>query len=280
MQNFEKIATRSWKKNYGSLSESTKQKLVDTGILNRRREIDGLNKGSYNIVKKLGGTVDSSKDHRLIQKLVANDNAGKVTANYAKSYTKSHADSMHGFLTHNTGKVVSRGDIMQKVPLKSKIYNVYSDTKERKKHGENILSAAKKSVKSEKSLKKQFDIIKDSLKTKTDRDHANAVMFRHEADELREGMKHLKGGKHTAKNISLSSHNGPGVLQRESANVALMNPRMRSAFQRQRKNVGDLKLMNKVAPGFKYGENATINKKEMTNAAKRNVLRNKAKGGK
>ena len=30
----DKIATRAWKKNYGNLSEATKQRLVDTGVHN------------------------------------------------------------------------------------------------------------------------------------------------------------------------------------------------------------------------------------------------------
>ena len=48
----DKIATRAWKKNYGNLSEATKQRLVDTGVHNYKKELIGLNKGTARILEK------------------------------------------------------------------------------------------------------------------------------------------------------------------------------------------------------------------------------------
>ena len=57
----EKTAARAWKKNFGDLSEESKKILLDKGILNRKKEIDGLNKGTANIFKQNNTQITTGK---------------------------------------------------------------------------------------------------------------------------------------------------------------------------------------------------------------------------
>ena len=83
----EKVALRAWKKNYGSLSHQSIQKLRNSKILNHVKELDGLDIGTENILKKNNAVFydathpEYSKKYKRIAKRynINPDNIGTMT---------------------------------------------------------------------------------------------------------------------------------------------------------------------------------------------------------
>jgi len=81
----EKQASRAWRKNIGSLSEQSKQRLIDSKILDYKKDLKGLNKGTKNILEK--NNVKQISPRQMI-KWTGNKPAVKSAAGYTSSEGK------------------------------------------------------------------------------------------------------------------------------------------------------------------------------------------------
>ena len=239
---FEKTAERAWKKHIGELSPSSRNTLVREGVLNYKREFDGLKTGTKNIAKETGA--------KIIKNPVG-----------------------HFFAARSIGKAnTAAGDAIKRNPQGMTIYG------EKKgqprdiimfKHKDHAKDFDKMSHKT--TGVKPFD--EENL-NKFERAYVNAIMERHEVDESRYARK--KGN--TVLPISkkrkqhYATHASPDVIFNESEHVSFAPQRVRKAFSNVRYLTGEAKDINNNTP-ITYGNSGLIDKN--IRARLRNVMTQK-----
>ena len=244
---FEKTATRAWKKNYGNLSEATKQRLVDTGVHNYKKELIGLNKGTSQILKKNNARALFGK--KQIMETLKRDHP-----NLPDSLIEEASNA-----PANTLKIPDE----YRNPNAPSIYNVFqrrSDT-----------SSPLKDLVDDKNMFKKDDPLGKL--------YESAITRRHEADEVRamNSRNFIKNKKTDAFSAlgktPLTSHADPSVIMRESANVALAPKSTQNFYKgfRLRNTLGQ-KLSNSPVKdhyadrmklvGKGYGQEAVFNRKQ------------------
>ena len=227
----EKTAARAWKKNFGDLSEESKKLLIDKGILNHKKEMDGLNKGTANIFKQNNAQITT----------------GKYTNRANNMKRRKEGEMTIGNMSFPAA--VNLGDEGNKasrvyMPTNTNLYDSVINNR-----------AGSKLNKSEK-------------------DYLEAVIRRHEADELRASAKisrkdmanYSKGktknlgniighSEHTAIKANTGGHVSPEVVHRESANAAIAPDKVRDSMKNLR--VSEKELDDKG----RYGFNKLVNRK-------------------
>lgn len=78
-ESFEKIASRAWKRKLGELGEKSVDKLLDSGVFNRTKELKGLNLGTNKILQR-----SNAKNFK---------NTNKATAHMMETTKKKNAKS-------------------------------------------------------------------------------------------------------------------------------------------------------------------------------------------
>jgi hypothetical protein len=244
---YKEAMARAWKKVVGNLSDDAISKLTSKGILNHERELAGLNKGTENIIKSKGGkAISGFSDDQL-----ADAALGIAQSNhYVKDLMKSlgvDSDSMRdafkdaaktnsGFMTlfdpNGNGGFVHRGNI-EKLP-------------------KNI----------NKALGTRLALPKKQL----DRDFTEAVINRHEANELSHASNIIKKNKKAVVEYkgqkipvaNAASHITPKVIANESANVAIAPKETKKFMAAMRDATGELEGYNDL--GLNYGKSGQYSK--------------------
>ena len=273
----DKIATRAWKKNYGNLSEATKQRLVDTGVHNYKKELIGLNKGTRRILKK-------NNARALFGKKQIMETIKKDYPNMSKRRIKKYIED---------GVTITIPDRYRKAHPDSPQY--YTLFLSRRASDHKVIDDVLGEFSPNSKLNKN-----DAL----GRLYADALIRRHEADEVRANVANKKHkGWDFMNNLDplssatqITGHADPSVIMRESANVALA-PKSTKEYSkgfRVRDNHSSKakvwQLKNQSLSGVdnyadrmklfgnKYGQDAVFNKKQYRafKAGNRNLVNNVA----
>lgn len=293
-QEIEKLATRRWKRDIGSLSDANYNRLVSSGVLNHRKQIDGMNEGSDIILKKNNGIYDL--DGSLAEDI--------ALGGYGKIETGKNKGMIAGRIKGgDKGFVLIKGEKPQEVAnalreptrnsalkeLQGMGYSSYTPDNPKEKATVRIGSWTKDiSPNREQTLlnsldpsereeaKKKFDQLRVLRKkvrensNKTEQEYLEAISKRHEVDEVRTKRKLLRAKK--SKNYF--SHNSPEILFRESVNAANSPSKVRNTLSSSREVTGELN--NMAENGLKYAKKGTLNKSKMRkfiNRASRSVGR-------
>ena len=269
----EKIAARAWKKFLPRLSDSNYSKLLNAGVYNPDKELQGFRRGTQNIFNKY--------DSKLIR-----------SPQKAKEATKELGIDHTKFVT---GKAPKSEEIKEYLSDFDKKKGKYSEV------GPHALSRAmnpsKKGIdrtpvkalngksgyayvpKNEHNsyIKNNPHVVDSQVKQipRRDRDQrkwSQALSERHEADEIRYGeqlaKKANKKGKIANDYPEYFSHVSPKVLAQESANAALVprtkTPNQHTAMRKMTKENESVKDLT----GREYGSSAVYDKKSANKAEK------------
>lgn len=266
----EKTAAQAWKKNFGNLSEKSIQRLKDAGILDHKKELEGLKKGTENIVTKGGGIIDTtrrgkhlkrqskqltkamdlSESMAILNDLEPNSLRAKLMGKAAEKFSGMGSGIMRkanrNFITIPPSADGVRGAIG------------VGDAARRPGLGGKLLMKAQ-------GMDDPFSTFK-YMPRKLEKDYANAIFARHEADEFRAAKKLIAKGDYeqigrakvpTSKRVF--SHISPEVLHRESANVAIA-PRNTKRFVEDVRTLSFEKDYLKQH-GLDYGKSGVFDKK-------------------
>ena len=256
----EKIATRAWKKHYGELSEASQKKLVDSGIHNYKKELQGLEKGTKEILKKNNikvrknpisrfvGAVESAIDIIKAQKdnpsTYGNPELVKNIKNYTQAILPQPAAAVTSY--HKDG-----GSVFYKSNIPRKTEKV--------------------SKKIDRLRAPLFGKIDSGVSTKDlsklDKKYISAVLKRHEADEIRAGK--MKDNTFVNSIIgkiqkyrTAGGHLSPDVLTRESENIAIAPKKAKDFMTKLRTQTGEKGIWE--VNGINYGKDAIADKKRVT----------------
>jgi phage-related protein len=248
---------RAWKKNIGELSDIAKNKLKDAGILNHVKELAGLKKGTENIVKKYEGRIVENNPDAIV----------KVTNDWIKH------DPIGKKLTSGT----SRKDIEA---ANRRNYELEGGFMSFVGHNPKHRIISKGDIYAEGSVIK--DMMKLPPKGSQDSDYMSAIMNRHEADELRHGVRNINNKKNSlgykGSRIGLGqvlpSHQSPKVMYSESAHTAIAPDKVKEAIMNARKKTGEVEGY-KAYHGLDYGKSGVFDAKGANKANRSVVKQNK-----
>lgn len=224
----------------GTLSEGAVKRLEDHGIINYKKQLDGLNKGTENIAKRYGAHIGHMEPEEAI-KYFENDlphNKGLsrqldsqgLSMNHLMDNLKSVKEETNGFFTYPgvKHKAIIKGEL--------KDGNVLSDV--------------------------MGGLPKDDFHKK----YLEGVFNRHEADELRFTERNLKGHKNSIDigdgfrvgTANYSSHTSPKVIGAESVNITHAPKEVREKASTMRTNTGEQYEI--TSAGIDYGKTGKYNK--------------------
>lgn len=243
-EHIQKIAmARAWKKNF---TEGIRKTLEDSNILDHAKELKGLNKGTANITNKYGGKVVNASNAKAV-----GDAAEKGTQFARFEYTRSMLaprqevkDALHDTIVRNGGFVSLPG----------------ANSRE----GGLVMSGRVSNFKGDHLPKEVNDKI-PGMNDKLDHAYSNAIMRRHEADELRYGLQsarnknkrmEIEGDTHPTTGVF--SHISPKVLGRESANTAIAPSKTKDFLHMFRDGSGETDYLK--YHGLDYGKSGVYNK--------------------
>ena len=216
----EKIATRAWKKHYDGLNDIDRQKLVNSGIHNYERELSGLKKGTQNILNKYNVEVVRNP----IQFYMETRKVDRVRKGAGKLLRRESAG----------GASINHIDYPE---LENKILFKHRD------HTRDI----------DRQSKRDFKIkpFKQNRLNSFERDYANAIIERHEADEKRYRV--------SGKKQAYFTHVSPKVIFNESENVSFAPHKTRNALKDMRRISGEMQDIRDNGVlysrnGYEYGD--------------------------
>ena len=226
-----KEASRAWKKHLGELSNFDRRQLIKNNILDYKKELSGLKKGTQEIAKKHN---IKTYTHKIPY--------GTKVFQVAKPKADVLADVKH----YGNDTLKSK----LKKPIESNLAAAQAAMSELKHGAEslpasNLAFAPKKDKNKDLFAKKLFE--KDTghkmpRKIKKDsREWRQAIALRHEVDEnrayqsIQSKLKNKQNGKQlsdfeTRGRLGKSQHISPKVIARESANVATAPPAFSSCI--------------------------------------------------
>ena len=255
----EKIAARAWKKHYGELSNASEKLLVDSGIHNYRKELRGLKKGTKEILKKNNATVSRNPITRgvaTIRQVLSEKGTDNKTQSLAVN-TIASAINPAGMTAPNFSN------------KESGIVNV-------KYRGKNHVRGIDKNIAIAKKISKKrgvsFPISKSKIEqmakkrdrlTRFDRAFANAIIERHEADEVRAIRSKKNQLTPFGWSKGYAGHISKIVPYRESANVAMSPKRVQGYMKAFRSATNELSQYK--ADGLNYGKDVVLGKHLLKN---------------
>lgn len=302
----EKIAMRAWKKNFSKLNSFSKQKLVDSGILNYDKELKGLRRGTHELNRKnsvkrtrkpgmIGGFLQ--EETNKLSKMFGTPNYKEVSKEFNPPPTPREAAPKSGFrfksnpdrksnsqLSNNSNlrfNVKKGKDIITDngpVNLVSRANSPHASLK-----GKHNAQYVPKGAYNKLVENPNFSTIlsKEDKIPRRDREGkkwTQAILERHEADEARYGNKIKDKDRYTlAGNPDVktrySGHINPKVLARESANIAIAPPDAQKYMRKIRNKTSEtIDFANRY--GEPYGTNPVYNKKlgnKMENSVRKDI---------
>lgn len=266
----EKIASRAWKRNLGKIGEKGIEKLVDSGVLDRKKELKGLRRGTQGILKKENAKMLRKSEH------FAGIGAANDKSKYLKAGQKLDADDIDMLKEHYLN--MGPGG-MPSIDIKGvKHKGIAHVRKGSSKQVDKIVNDSvdfNNSVMSEEYKMKGMKSI--PRKDRESKKWQQAIFERHEADEVRFGNKAMKSKKHTMSHngvkipaSNFGSHLSPKVVVAESSHVAIAPKNVKDRMKHLRSytqpvngyegtEIGALK--NYSGTNFEYGTNAVYDKK-------------------
>lgn len=253
----EKIAARAWKKFLPKLSDANYKRLVDAGIYNKNKELQGLRRGTHNILRQ--------------------ENA-KLVSNARKAGAANAELNKKDFLLEK-GKPLSKRTVerYKKEPTKNmasdSLITEYKPTSSVLGRGRNHLVFVPKNEHNVAKSTKEADRL--SRRDRDGRKWNQALTERHEADEVRYANRLIEKARKKSTDptqamysINGGAHISPKVIAQESANVAVA-PRSikKNVFRELRQSTGeDIDIGKRT--GIPYGSSGVYNKAAARKAEK------------
>lgn len=281
-QEIEKVASRAWKRNLGKIGEKGVEKLMESGVFNRNKELKGLRRGTKAILGKEKAKMFRNPEHGAA--IITRDamNTAKKTG-----YTPTASDidmtkkqvkgvgvfgapdiDIKGFKHKGLITVPKNG-----LSTTRKVLNpMIEETRGFGMENSNKLKALKGHKRSDREGRKW----------------TQAIIERHEADEVRMGNKILKNKKKTVDIgngkqpvTSFASHISPKVVMAESSHVALAPKSTQDRMKHMRNwnapvsgkettEIGSLKKLSGKEK-FQYGKDGAYNKKLANKIEKKTI---------
>lgn len=272
----EKIASRAWKRKIGELGVDSVQHLVNSGVLNRTKELKGLNLGTNKILGKY-----NAKNF---------ETPNKAVAHLMQSVKERTPDLVANKDVYNATKdqLLNMG-IFGSPAAKNSKWAKSGVTHVSKHPRKKIMESADNLVNQLENLGVGADKISFKRNDREGKKWADAIGRRHEADEVRFGLKSMNKKKNKVMTdngevlfSTFGSHLTPKVLNAESANVAIAPKSTQKAFKTLRSygmpGYSESDTMNSFSGGkFNYGKSGVYNKhladkieKETVGIAKKN----------
>lgn len=260
----EKQASRAWKKHLGDIGEEGVSKLLNSGVFNRQKELQGLRKGTKAILGK-----ENAKLYRSPEKA-----SGHFTRAMSELGAKSGDNYSPSEIADFKNTVKNMGPFGTPIGSAKGVKNT-SLAHVPKKH--NTWSVSNKTIEDANDLY-DTNIKKIQSIPRKDRESkkwAQAIMERHEADEVRFGKKvfNSKGktigaGGSLQPTTTFGGHLTPKVVMAESSNVALAPKNTRDRMKRLRsfneelvgKDNTEIGAIKSLGNGFEYGKSGVFNK--------------------
>lgn len=266
-----KTAARAWKKHLGDIGEDGVNKLIGSGIFNRGKELQGLKKGTNKILGKNNAKMFRDPD--------------KPAALMTRGFRSSYEDkSKFGFKMNSDEISSMMKSLKDSGPA-------FGDSKLSKSTGLlDGLTMVNKNQNKQMQILSDGELPKIPRKDRESKKWLQAIIERHEADEIRFGSKILKNKKKMAQpglfDVSpkemtrFYSHASPKVVAAESANAALAPKNARGLLARTRNysfdpatRKGSEVLDLKDSSGIIYGKSGVYNR-AAANKAEREVIKN------
>lgn len=259
LEDLEKTATRAWKKAWHLLSNADRAKLIRSGILNRRKELAGLEKGTENIAKKLNVPIVSNTPAQWAKRFLA----------ASQAVSGSKIDKNPDLVRQIANIFKGGGGASTIAPMRSDLKGFWAINKTNSKDWFD--SSFFKIDKHYKGGKASFP-----------QRYLDAIINRHEANEAAFAsrlLKHPRGRMLNKQGIPFpatldSGHVHPGVVTRESTHAALAPKKTKEAMVKARTSSGE------IAAHENYGVKAVPeikNQKEIAAAVRK---LNRDRGGK
>lgn len=264
-----KIASRAWKRVYDTIGDASKQRLLDNDIHNYKRELEGLNTGSENILRKY------FPDKKVISKIediepAVNSVADMVASMKSASGIKMSLKDRKELIPSLTESILKSGPSETSIMGNSGFINPYKGYISKGNLSEKAFNE------SSLNIDKWYDYVKGTKSL--EQNYADAISFRHEVDELRSAVHGLKNRliiknpendtamfynpSHTSNFNRKSNHDSTDVLFREGVNVAIAPPKTKDAFLKMRiRNI-------EAAMIPQYGKGAVVDSKQMAKTNK------------
>lgn len=269
-EEIEKIASRAWKRNLGKIGEKGIDKLVDSGVLDRKKELKGLRRGTHNILRKENAKMVRKPEHF----------AGIGVRNARGIYSKGGypLDTDDAAALSNQFKNMGAGaipDVNIKGVKHKGVTHVHKNANKKvNQMVNNVINESNEYLPKKEQSKTLKGIARKDREAKK---WQQAIYERHEADEVRFGNKAINSKKHSVNfdgmkgyTTQYGSHTTPKVLVAESANVALAPKATKDKMKHLRnynqkmhgyKNTEMGGLKHRSGQKFQYGESAVYDKK-------------------
>lgn len=226
---FVKMAATRWKKEMGNLSEESREILRNKVAKPPEEIVKGIERGNLNLIDDLGVIVTNNrrhvknalKDNTPFSRKDRNLAAGIIMVSDPVTYTAAKLDGLQDNTSNKHGIIAG--------------FKKVSDPDTRYK------------IKNYRPLKRIYPNASSDFEQRA----ADAIMLRHELDENRDSMQYGAGHKY-------GTHNSPGVIHRESANLALMPKEVRDAFTKIRQQ--GIEEADMGEHGVEYGKSPYYDK--------------------
>lgn len=266
----EKVASRAWKRNLGKIGEKGIEKLVDSGVLNRKKELKGLRRGTHNILRKENAKMLRKPEH------FAGIGTRSSKNMYEKAGVKLDAEDIAAMKDSikNMGPAGMPDLNIEGVKYKGVAHVRKGAGKRVNKMVNEQSEMLNDMLPDDKKIKKLKNIPRKDRESKK---WQQAILERHEADEVRFGNKVMKSKKHTMDmngmkqpTTNFASHLTPKVLVAESSHAALAPKNAKNSMKNLRsfnenfighENTEMGALKNYAGGKFEYGANAVYDKK-------------------
>lgn len=279
-----KTAARAWKKHLGDIGEEGVNKLINSGIFDRGKELKGLKKGTDKILGK--------NNAKLYRK--AEPAAGQV----AKKTWERFLDTVDPKELSDTD-IWAPGELLETMTEAKR--TMMNQMRNMGPFGSPTASGAGKSAVAyvpknagnhvKELLNKNYGpgvISKTPRKDRESKKWLQAILDRHEADEVRTGTKIYKNknkmadmGSGMDQHITgFYSHMTPKVLASESANVALA-PKGAKKYMNELRNIdipgwpGTEASSFAENTGIEYGKSGVYNRLKASQGEKKILKENK-----
>lgn len=252
----EKVAARAWKKHIGDLSEKSIELLKKHNILNHEREYNGLLKGTEGILKRVGAKAKNFGDDEFRRMIIDDIESSKGYKKFIKSQFLSAdniADMISGIRDQGGGFVSYFGK-------NHKFVNVGDVNNHR--------------------FQNSFmpHMMKGLPKSNFDKKYLEAILNRHEANELRFANNAIKRNRTSInfgdRKISAAnyfSHMSPKVLGAESVDTAIAPKHVKEKMMTLRNATGEINDLR--LRGLDYGRSGVFDKK-INRKIEKNIARN------
>lgn len=250
-EEIEKIASRAWKRNLGKIGEKGIDKLVESGVLDRKKELKGLRRGTQGILKKEKAKMLRNPEH------FAGISAKSTSNLYDKAGQKLDAEDIDAIKTQlrYMGPAGIGNINVEGLKHKGVAYTPKDISKQTRNIVNNTIDEQNQYLPKNMKMKNMKNIPRKDRESKK---WQQAILERHETDEVRFGNKVIKNKKHTVnldginmQATTFGGHVSPKVLVAESSHVAL-------APKNAKNSMKHLRNFNQSASGYKNTEMGTL----------------------